>query len=104
MKSYAVLLHPQAVRQIDEAKGWWEQRSPAHAEAIDDAIETASKLLGAFPEVGHPIQVRGAWSLVDRVYRLDTVRYFIVYRIETEKERIVVTRFRHEKRRPLKRL
>jgi hypothetical protein len=35
--------------------------------------------------------VRGACSLVDRVYQLDTVRYFIVYRIEAEKERIVVT-------------
>jgi plasmid stabilization system protein ParE len=104
MKRYAVVLQPRARAQLDEAKAWWEQRSPSQAEAIDDALEAAVALLSRFPEIGHPIQVRGEWSQIDRVYSFDAIRYFIVYRIEHERARIVVTRFRHEKRRPLKRV
>jgi plasmid stabilization system protein ParE len=59
MKRYAVVLQPRARAQIDEAKDWWEQRSPSQAEAIDDALEAAVALLSRFPEIGHPIQVRG---------------------------------------------
>lgn len=104
MKLYAICIDPRARGEMDEAKAWWMERRPSHADAIDAALEAGFRLLARFPELGHPILRDGAWSMNDRVYRLDEVRYFFAYRIEHERERIVITRFRHERRRPLRRL
>lgn len=102
MRKYAVLIHPQAARDIDRAKDWEARRDPSWPEAIDDALEATELLLRRFPEIGAPRFVDGAWSMVRRSWSVGTSGYLIHYTVEHDRERVVITRFRHERQRPLK--
>ena len=103
MKKYAVAIHPQAERDIDRAKDREARRDPSWPDAIDDALQAASLLLARFPELGAPLQIRGVWSMIVRTWQVGASGYVLRYKVEHDRERIVVLRFRHEAQRPLKR-
>jgi plasmid stabilization system protein ParE len=103
MKSYAVQLHPQAQRDIDKAKAREEQRDSSWPDMIDDALEAASLRLSQFPEIGHRVEIDGVWSLTTRSYAVGETGFVLRYKVDHERQRIVLTRFRHERQRPLKR-
>jgi plasmid stabilization system protein ParE len=78
-------------------------RDPWRIDDLVAALEAASLLLRRFPELGHPVQIKGAWSMTRRSWRIGETGYLIRYTLQHEKKRIVLTRFRHQAQRPLKR-
>jgi plasmid stabilization system protein ParE len=70
---------------------------------IDDALEAASRRLSDFPEIGHPVQVGGVWSMTTRSYAVGETGYVVHYKVDHAGAQIILTRFRHERQRPLKR-
>jgi plasmid stabilization system protein ParE len=78
-------------------------RDAARFEDILAAFEAAAILLRRFPYLGHRVQIDGVWSPTERSWPVDQTGYLIRYRVEQDRERIVLLRFRHEAQRPLKR-
>jgi plasmid stabilization system protein ParE len=103
MKAYRVDRHKRFQTDLEKQIDWWGERVPLRAEALLDAAEAAVEALSQFPERGHAVLVGGAWSLTERSYAVGETGYLILYRVQHEKERIVLLRFRHEAQRPLKR-
>jgi plasmid stabilization system protein ParE len=102
MRAYAVGRHPSFERDFRKQIEWWMARSPARAEAIVDALEAASRRLSEFPEIGHPVQVGGVWLMTTRSYAVGETGYVVRYKVDHASARITLTRFRHERQRPLK--
>jgi plasmid stabilization system protein ParE len=103
MKKYSVVLTPQAEHDIDRAKAWEAQHDASWPDAIDDAIDGVSLLLSRFPELGSRVEINGVYSETLRSWPVGASGYLFRYRVEHSRERIILLRFRHEARRPLKR-
>jgi plasmid stabilization system protein ParE len=103
MKKYEVVRYVRFEADLAKQVHWWADRVPLRAAAILDAAQAAVTRLGEFPELGHAVEVAGAWSLTERSYAVGETGYLILYRVDHARRRVVLLRFRHEAQRPLKR-
>jgi plasmid stabilization system protein ParE len=103
MKSYDVKLSAQAELDIDRAKAREAKRDTSWPEMIDDLLEAEGERLSKLPRIGHQLEIDGEWQDTLRSWEVGDTGYSLRYRIEDAKERIIVLRFRHQARRPLKR-
>jgi plasmid stabilization system protein ParE len=97
MRRFAVLLLPEAVREIDAAREWWAEHG--RGRVLDDAIASALRRLEVCPEMGPLAPSRSKRSTMRRVL-LRRVRYHLYYRLDMAAERIIVSSFWHTSRRP----
>jgi plasmid stabilization system protein ParE len=82
--------------QIHAAQDWWRVNRPKAPNAIREELERASLLISVQPEIGaraRNISLGGVRRL-----HLARVRYYVYYRVVTDRERIEVLAFWHESR------
>ncbi len=84
-----------ALRQIERALGYVGQRSPQGAAGIRDTLAASLAMVQQHPKAGHATSRKDARRVV-----LVPYPYILFYRIVADE--IVVTRFRHAARRPVR--
>lgn len=87
-----VEFHPQAEQELLEAVGWYEERVPGLAGALQEQLQSATDLLIAYPELGAVLE--------DDFRRLALRRfpYYLIYRLSAQA--VYVVAFAHDRRRP----
>ncbi len=84
--------HPEADRELADAKAWYRDRSEVAAQAFALEIDQAIKSIAEAPE---------RWPKMDRPERrvvLSRFPYSILYRVRSEE--VFITAVAHQKRRP----
>jgi plasmid stabilization system protein ParE len=87
-----VEFHPSAVREVEEAQAWYEERSLFAASAFLREMSIAVRRLRETPAL-YPLAEAGTRRML-----LDRFPYTIYYRIESQTLTIVAVA--HQKRRP----
>ena len=87
-----VILRPEAEQDVEEARAWYETRSPGLGDEFWDELSSAFDLIGATPELFAPV-----WRDV-RAYLLHRFPYVVYYR--TRPDRIEVRGVLHARQDP----
>lgn len=88
-------IHREALRDLDEAAGWYERAEPGLGAAFVDAYVTRLEEALARPSIGTPERIGGT---VVRTFKLRRFPYVIV--LVVRRSEIVVIAVAHERRRP----
>lgn len=87
-----VSFHPQASREVEEAQGWYEQRSVLAAAGFLQELSQAVQRVSAAPE-RYPLTKHGTRRML-----LDRFPFSLYYR--ANENELVVVAVAHHKRRP----
>ena len=85
-----------AKAQISAAEEWWRVNRPKAPNAIREELERASLLISVQPNIG--ARARNVSLAGVRRLRLTRVRYYVYYRVVTDRERVEILAFWHENR------
>lgn len=87
-------LHPEALREYDDAAAWYEEQRSGLGGEFSDAIEAAVRTILADPGRFQPLDA----GL--RIFRLKRFNYHLIYRWSPEKDLIFILAIAHQRRQP----
>jgi plasmid stabilization system protein ParE len=96
MRQYTVAWDPHATLDLLRVRA---RLGPVRACDLDEDLEHARERLSAFPEIGAPAWLRGAWSKTVRRWIVGESGYVLFYRLIPAVEVVLVLTIRHEKQR-----
>ncbi len=94
--TYRLRVSPHAASQIRKAADWWFENRPKAPHAFEEELEKAFGLATRLPLVGQKVH-HSRMSGLRRVL-MGRVRYYLYYRVETEKDLVKVLALWHSSR------
>ncbi len=91
---FGVILSPKSVHDLEAIVRYISSDSPVAARKIGQALLTEVKLLGKFPEAGRVVPEFGNEAIREIIRN----PYRIIYRINSKKKTVEVSRFWHASR------
>ena len=88
---FKIILSPRAIRDLQEIVRYISFDNPGRAESFGRELIAKTRLLISFPEVGRAVPEFNEPSIREIIHH----SYRIVYRVQTEKRLIEVSRFWH---------
>ena len=82
-----------ALRDYRDAIEWLDERNPAAAKRIADAINRRLSTLPGMPRLGRPGRVSGTRELV-----IPRTPYLIIYKLEDDTDAVFIVRLMHSAR------
>lgn len=76
-----------AAREVERVVEWWAANRPAAAGAVRQDLEAAVNVLLVRPDIG--VRVREASSPDVRRFHLDRIRYWVYYRVRSNRLEIL---------------
>ncbi len=93
---YGLRVAPRAAAQIREAAEWWFANRPKAPHAFEEDLEKAFGLVTSLPQAGQKVRHSRFGGL--RRVLMGRVRYYLYYRLETDKELVKVLALWHASR------
>jgi plasmid stabilization system protein ParE len=88
----ALVLHPDALQEAQQARQWYENQNPDVAEQFEEALDVVIRSIESSPLLGSPFRTNYRWK------RMTHFPYLIYYRIRDDGD-IVVLAIAHQYRR-----
>lgn len=100
MAAAGVTIAPEAVEEVVRIAAWWSRHRPQAPRLFLVELDAALSLLARHPESGPRVNRRDRPRL--RAIVLRRSGYVVFYELFPETWRVVVTRVRHGRRRPIR--
>lgn len=99
MARFLVTIGRGAQRQVAAADRWWKDNREA-SNVIADEIDWLAGLLELNPYMGQAAENARRPRL--RRFYLERIDYHLYYRVDERRSQIIITAFRHARRRPVR--
>jgi plasmid stabilization system protein ParE len=95
----SVRFHPLATAEVVEAQLWYEDRVVGLGNRFLASLRVTTNRAARWPNIGTPVRVDAAGSVLERTVGIRGFPYVVVYRVRDEE--VDVLAVHHERRRPL---
>ncbi len=91
---FKIILSPRAILDLQEIVRYISRDSPVHGEKFGYLLIQKTRVLASFPEIGRKVPEFGDSGIREVIFK----SYRIVYRVNSEKRIVEVSRFWHAAR------